>query len=223
MAVSLTTVKYRVTALLNAATQNADGTPVYSAAVGDPRRHASDISNAVDEAAVLIMEALCKSSDPEMRQPFMADATVSHGGRLPQHYGPPGTPKVQAHSGAGWQVADTSCTAEEIESYRDNPQSVYSEIEHDEEGSTVSGCAQIVDEEVFFTGYACKVPIATFVRADGATLLPDFTEPTCVRVAMGLCEKLGDQAQIERHRAAGDRDLAQIRVGSRDIAPMEEG
>jgi hypothetical protein len=220
VAVDLSKVRTRVTQLLNAMTQNADGTPVYSSTVGDARRHASDISDAVDEAAVEIMKACCESQDAGLRQPFMAYSSVAHGDRLPQHYGPAGAVEIKAYSGAAW-ASGVPRPAAEIASLRDNPNSIYSDIAHDTEGSTIAGFFDLIDDVLSFTGYAARVPLATFVRADGATLLPDFSEPACIRIALGLLEKLGDPGLIQTYRAAGEADLASIRAGSREIAPVE--
>lgn len=211
MAVDLTVVQKRATAILGAATQNADGSATYVTTVADDRRHATDIADSATEAVLMIIQAICETPGDGNRAEFMTDsASIPHRGEIPAHYGPIGIPKIQRYAGQDF-IAGHQRSAEDIESMRENVQSLYDSVAHNAAGSSLGGYFDVRDNLLFYTGLDAKVPIATFVRADAATKCPDAHEGLAVALTVMLQLKEGDSQILSDYAVQGRAGLEQIR------------
>lgn len=221
MAVNITgIVQPRVTQILNAATQAADGSATYVTTVTDDRRHATDILDACTGAGCEIILAICETPLNGYRAGFMADsASILHGGKIPDHCGPIGIPKIQRYTGGTFDPGHQK-SEEDIQSMRDNTNSLYDSIAHNLVGSMLGGYYAVRDNLLFYTGFDAKIPIATFVRADTATKIPDAFESAVIALAVSMLIKEGDSEILLAYIQRGQQYLAQIRSGAMILEPQ---
>lgn len=230
MAVDLNVAAKRVTALYNANAKNADGTMIYSTAVDDDRRDEGEMLDLVTEAAMTVLLAIAESPSNGNRDALMADSDeIPHRGRVPAHYGPIGVVKIQRFDGDTFRVG-LKRAANRIESMRENLHNFYGETAHDqtdEDGnaSPLSGSWDILADEVFYTGFSCKMQIANFTRADAATKVPDAYEDVVVAKAFALGVKDGDVSLTglaSHYGSYAETSLRMIRGGASVLPPVPE-
>lgn len=230
MSVDLTVAQKRVTALLNANAKNADGSMVYSTAVADDRRHATEILDNVTEAALVVLRAIAETPSNGNRNSLMADsAEIVHRGRIPDHIGPIGVVKIQAFADDEFKPG-LKRPAHEIESYRTNANSFYAETAHDQQdengfASPLAGFWDVLADELFYTGSSARVPVANFTRADAATKVPDAYEDVVVALGFSLSVKTGDinlGAMASHFQGYANNALVEIRAGASVVPPIPE-
>jgi hypothetical protein len=230
MPVDLTVAQKRLTALYNANAKNADGSMIYSTAVDDDRRNATELLDLVTEGAMSVLLALAESPSNGLRNQLMADsAEIVHRGRIPQHIGPIGVVKIQRFAGDSFS-AGAKRPANEIESMRENLNNFYAPTAHDQQDedgnpSPISGFWDILADELFYTGFSAKMQIANFTRADAATKVPDPYEDVVIAKAFALGVKDGDVSLTtlaSNYSTYAEGALRMIRGGASVVPPIPE-
>lgn len=229
MALDLSTCQKRVTALLGANAKNADGSMIYSTVVADDRRHATEISDEVTEAALAVLHAIARSTRSGFRGALVAEVDVNHGARIPDHIGPIGVVKIQRFDGDTFRKGERRPAAE-IESLRENRHNLYAEVAHDQQDdegnpSPISGFYDDLNDELFYTGSLAHVPIATVARADAANKVPEVCEDVVVALAFALAVKDGDISLTSLGSHYGSYATAQLgalEAGAMTIEPLEQ-
>lgn len=210
----------RVTEILNAC---AAGTISSTLSSRNKTRNATAIEYAGYEAGLIVLQAI-GSTPNEFRSLLVGSpVTVTHGDLLPEHLGNPVSVEIQRYSGAPWREAERR-DWQKIESYRVNEENTFDPINHNEEGSDLSGYFDFWEKKIYFTGYACRVKLATAARADVLTKIPDVLEPVVIKLWVGNCPKAGEgliTMEIARwYETKGDRDLQEFKNGKRQFAEV---
>lgn len=209
MAADETTVKQRVTEILNACDP---GTFSATISTNYKDRNATAISEAVREGALMIARAICSNPNHVHRGLYVSGTptVLTHGGELPDMAGEGDLIEIQPVSGGSF-IAGTPRTAQEIDSYRSNVSSLYG-LGHTVADSPLAGYYNISQGRVRFSGFAAQMYHPTISRSTAASLVPDEYEGTWVCIAVGLCLKEGDNLEsIGRfYTDIGIGDLAQI-------------
>lgn len=219
MVADFTRIKARVTEILNACDP---GTVSATVSTRNKTRNATAIEYACYEAGLTVLQAIGAIPN-EFRSALVEAVEVNHSDLLPEHLGQPAYIEIQRYSGAGWREAEQR-NLQKIEAYRENHLNVYDNIDHDQEGSSLSGLADIWENKVYFTGYACRVGLATASRADVLTKIPDVMEPIVVKLAIGNCPKFGEGgiglAVAQGYATRGENDLLEFKGGKRKFAEV---
>lgn len=222
-----------VTALLNANTRDASGTPDYTTAVGDKARSSAEIADIIINAALVTARAVCESDSSPFRADFLTDFPLQQGAAIPFHYGDTSIPEIVPYDGAD-SIKGTRKAFDKIESYRTNKNQVYSPVAHDEpqtdaDGnisgkSIISGFYDIVNGIFYFTGFSATVKVAFFTRADVFGKLSEALEPIIVRLALGMSAKEGDVSDglFANWYAQAMNDLSEIKAGGTAFQTIDE-
>lgn len=214
MAADITRVTKRVLDILNASDAG-----TYSATVSsrNKTRAQASVDDAIIEAGLQIVSTIAAYPN-EFRAAFVAPVNVTHGQLLPDHLGAPVYVEIQKYASADWTEAKQKNYLK-VQSLRRNESKIYDKLDHDVNGSSLSGYADIWERKVYFTGYAARVGLATAVRADVATKIPDILEPTLIKLSAANCLKAGEGAYLvniaESYFNKAQFDLAEFRGGKR--------
>jgi hypothetical protein len=188
MAADLTTVQQRVTTILDACIERTFTTTV------DKRKNwnASIVTEAVREAALMIAQAICANPGHVHRNLFISGTptALTHGAELPDMAGESDLIEIQPYSGASY-ITGTPKTAQQIDDFRTNRDSVYGAIAHTAQGSPVSGYYNVTNGRVKFTGNAAQIYIPVISRSTATGLIPDEYEGAWTMLGAGLCGKVG--------------------------------
>lgn len=118
---------------------------------------------------------------------------------------------------------------DEIDSFRNDTLGLFSSVAHDavDENDMPSELAMfwsIVNQQLKFTGYDCKIPMIQFIEADCATKTPVFAIPTIVKLAPLFNLKEGDNLVgiAQTLASAGMDDLRQIASGAMTVTPVSD-
>lgn len=189
MAASESTVKQRITEVLNAC---APGTFSSTIDTNNKDRVADAITEAVREGALMIGAAILANPKHIHRNLYIGSATaLTHGDELPDMAGEGDLIEIEKYSGAGYTVG-TPKDVQKIESYRTNPNNLYSTMSHTTSGSPLSGFYAVAKGRVYFTGYACQGFFPALSRSTAASLVPDEYEGVWVAIGVELSMKEGD-------------------------------
>jgi hypothetical protein len=213
----LTVLTSRVISALNAGTA-----ATYGTTINDDRRSAGEITAAILSADARVCHAICESTENGYRTLFMSEVDLTHGEEISEPIGPIGRPKIQPYEGAEWVLGHPK-SADEIDSYRANTESLYDEIDHDEEGSSLAGFFDYdpIAKAFRFTGHAAKVSIATFTKSE-ACQSPVAYEDTVFGLALSVLPKEGDSAPyIGLIGAQAVNHLREIKSGAMEVSPID--
>lgn len=190
-------------------------------------RNADAIEDTVDEAGLMILKAIAERPN-EFRYAFLADSSpiTTSGAAMPAHIGPPAKVSITLYSGGPVREGQTR-DYRKIESYRENPEQIYDEIDHDEEGSTLSGYFDIWDDIFYFTGYSAVLSLARLpVRADNTTLIPEILESVWINLAVGNAAKVGtggyEATIIGEYWKRGMDQLEEFKAGGRVFREVDD-
>lgn len=217
MAADETVVKERITDILNVQTAG-----TWSAAVASTNkdRHATGITEAVREAALMIAQAICSNPSHPHRNAFISETptALTHAGELPDLAGENDLIEIETKT-ATWSPG-TPRSPQQIHDYRQNISNAYSSIAHDADGSPLSGYYAIHNGRVYFTGSDARIYIPVISRATAASLIPDEYEGAWVCLGAGLTPKEGDNMLpiSQYYMSIGNQALAAI--ASNSIADM---
>lgn len=224
---SLSRVQNQVTILLNANTRDASGNPVYSSAVGDKARHATEIETSCYNAAMEVARAVCEAGSSPFKEPFIEVVDLDHGEPVPFHYGDTSIPEIIPFSGAGFSLQGVRVTPAKIDSYRRNRNNIYSPVAHNAsdggQASPIAGLYDIANGIFYFTGYQATMMVGLFERDNVFGKIPDALEPVIVKLALGMSAKEGDTSDglFNSWAAQGQNDLNQIRAGGTQFQPID--
>jgi hypothetical protein len=190
MAADETTVKQRVTEVLNACDAGTFGTTINT---NNKHRNATAISEAVREGALMIARAICSNPNHVHRGLYVSGTptALTHGGELPDTAGEGDLVEIQPYSGASF-VVGTPRTAQEIDSYRSNVSSLYSSNAHNVQNSPIGTYYAISQGRIRFSGYAAQMYHPLISRSTVASLIPDEYEDIWTALSIGLSVKEGD-------------------------------
>lgn len=215
MTFSTDIVKKAVIATLNLSVRDSGGTPAYTTALGDKAYASEEIDRAILSATTTIMQAICETPGHPLRSLFTTATALTNAAQLPRHYGPIGQPRITPFSGAGYTLAGTMKSPEQVLSYRLNPDNLYSDIDHDQPDGDVSsklaGYYAIDGTTFYFTGYSCVSDLADFTESS-YTLLPDTKYPLAIDLAIAKLVKDGNVSDIfDKYMQMGATEIAWIR------------
>jgi hypothetical protein len=184
--------------------------------VRNKTRNLTALTDTVIEAGLMICKAIAERPN-EFRQPFLEDHEITDSGELlPVHIGPPASVKITL--GGDVVREGKRLDYRKIESYRENPNQIYDEIAHDEEGSSLGGLYDLWNDRFFFTGASATVSLARQPVRGDTSLIPLVFEPTWVALSIGNANKVGtggyETAIINAYAARGQQDLQDF-IGGR--------
>jgi hypothetical protein len=190
MAANETTVRKRVTEILNACSP---GTYSEAVDINYQDRNSSAIRQAIKEAAGQIARAIVMNPGHVHRGLFVSDTATSftHGAELPDMAGEMDLVEIQPYNGATWQTGVLR-DIQQIESYRANTSSLYSTLSHTTQNSPLSGYYALSNNKIYFTGYACRGYFPVIDNSTVIDLIPDEYEGTWVTLAVARTIKEGD-------------------------------
>lgn len=193
MAADETTVKQRVTEILNACDPGTFSTTINT---NNKHRNITAIAEAVREGALMIARAICSNPNHVHRGLYVSGTPTSltHGGELPDMAGEGDLVEIQPVAAAAY-IIGTPRTAQEIDSYRSNVSSLYSSVAHTAATSPLTGYYNISQGRVRFTGNAAQMYHPLISRSTAASLVPDEYEDLWVGLGVGLSIKEGDNLQ----------------------------
>lgn len=226
---SLSRVQNQVTILLNANTRDGSGNPVYSSAVGDKARHATEIETSCYNAAMAVGRAICEAGSSPFKEPFIEVVDLDHGEPVPTHYGDTSVPEIVPFSGATFTLRGIRSTPDRIDSYRRNRNNIYSPVAHNAsdggQASPIAGRYDIANGIFYFTGFSATMMVGSFERADVFAKIPDALELTIVKLALGYSAKEGDTSDglFSSWAVQGQNDLDQLRAGGSQFQPIDMG
>lgn len=213
----LTVLTKRVVSALNAATA-----ATYTTTIADDRRSAGEITDAILAADADVCSAICESATNGYRALFMSEVVVTHGQELDEAIGPIGRPLIQPYSGADY-VRGVQRSADDIDSYRANTNSLYDSVAHNVTGSSLAGYYDFdpISRVFSFTGFAAKVSLAVFVKT-AACQAPVAYENAVYGIALLSLPKEGDAAPylglIGQQAAA---QLKEIKAGAMEVSQVD--
>lgn len=223
MAATELTVRKRVTEILNACSPG-----TFSEAVDFDYndRNSQAIQQAVKEGALQIARAIVINPDHAHRGLYVSGTptSVTHGQELPDMAAELDLVEIELYSGGTWQTGVLR-TIQQIESYRLNPNNLYSTIAHNAQGSPLSGYYALSNSKIYFTGNACRVYYPVIDDATVTGLIPDEYEGTWVALAIARTVKEGDNLYpiAQYYYQIGAADLAAISaMGTVQAAPTAE-
>ena len=213
MAVSKTTVRKRVTEILNACSP---GTFSEAVDINYQDRNSQAIEQAVTEAALLIARAIVINPNHVHRNLFVGSVSgLSYAEELPDMSGEPEVVLIKPYSTASgdgeWRVGIPR-DVQQIQDFRINANDLYSNTAHDAQGSPLSGYYAIQNGRIYFTGYQARMYFPLISSATVTGLIPDEYEPTWVCLAVGLTVKEGDNLApiAQYYYQIGMSDLAMV-------------
>lgn len=223
MSASELTVRKRVTEILNACSP---GTFSEAVDINYQDRNSLAIRQAVKEAALMIAKAIIANPNHSHRGVFISSTptALTHQGEVPDACGEMDLVQIQPYSGADW-ITGVPREVQQVESYRENVQSLYSDLNHNIQYSPLSGYYSIANGRFYFTGNAARGYFPLIDMSTLVTVIPDEYEPTWVCLAVGLTPKEGDNLlQIaDYYKQIGVMDLATITVqGNVTAVPSPE-
>lgn len=211
----------RVTEILNLC---APGT--YSATLS-PRirtRNAAAIQDFTIEAGLDLLRAIGETPN-EYRSALVAEVTPAHMTQLPDHTGDPVFVEIQKYDGGPWEAAERR-DYKKIDAYRHNNNDIYSDLDHDQQGSELAGFYDIWEKRFYFTGFAARIGLVQIARADTETKIPEILEPVWVRLAVGNSAKAGDgtysQTMAGIYGQRGMAELAEFKGGRRAFPEVSD-
>lgn len=224
MAAYRSRVLKRITELLNLCDP---GTYSATLSARNKTRNATAIADFTDEAGLMICRAMADRPN-EFRYQFLADTTpiTTSGDQMPAHLGPPAKITITPYIGAT-PVPGKKSDYQKIESYRKDVETVYDEIAHDHQGSTLAGLYDIWDDAFYFTGLSAVLSLARLpVRADNLTLIPEILESTWIKLGVGMAAKVGtggyEAGIIGEYGKRGMQDLEEFKAGGRVFKEVDE-
>jgi hypothetical protein len=223
MAASETTVRKRVTEILNACSP---GTYSEAVDINYQDRNSLAIRQAIKEAALQIARAIVVNPGHVHRGLFVSDTPTSftHGAELPDMAGEMDLVEIQPYSGGTWQTG-VSREIQQIESFRANPSNLYSSLSHTTATSPLGGYYALSNNKIYFTGYACRGYFPTIDDTTVINLIPDEYEGTWVALAVARTIKEGDNLQpvAQYYYQIGLSDLAAVtNMNTTTSAPTAE-
>ena len=190
MAADLTTVTNRVSEALNVV---AAGTFSSTVASTNLDRNASAISEYVREGALDIAMAICSNPRHPHRNAFISSTptALTHGGELPDMAGEGDLIEIQPYAAASY-IIGTPRSAQEIDDFRTNYNSVYGSLSHTTQGSPLGGYYNISNGRIRFTGNAAQMYLPLIGRTTVTGLIPDEYEGLWFARSMHYALKEGD-------------------------------
>jgi hypothetical protein len=189
-------------------------------------RNQQAIADFTAEAGLMICKAIAERPN-EFRRGFLSDtpAITTSGDPMPEHVGPPAKILITPHPG-GSPIEAKRSSYDKIQSYRENPETVYDSVGHDEAGSTLSGLYDIWDDRFFFTGVSAVLSLARPPsRTDNANLIPEIMENTWIRLGVGEAGKVGVSEYAARvigeYGEKGRGDLEEFKMGGRTFSEVD--
>ncbi len=213
----------RVTEILNLVDA---GTYTATLSARNKTRNEEAIADMTDEAGLMMLKAIAERPN-EYRYQFADTTTITTSpDAMPPHIGPLMSVSITPYSG-GNAVEGKQKNYQKVQSYRANINKVYDEIDHDEEGSSLSGYYDVWEDKFYFTGLSADIEFARLpVRADTATLIPEILESTWIKLAVGNAEKVGtgqyETSVINKYLTQGMSDLDEFKAGSRQFKEADE-
>lgn len=221
MAADQNRVLSRVTEILNLCDPG-----TYSAVLSsrNKTRNATAIQDFTIEAGLDLLRGIGETPN-EFRSALVNQVSLTNGAFLPDHVGDPAYIEIQKYNGATWDQGKRR-NYQKIESYRKNENHIYDDIDHDEEGSTLSGYYDLWEKRFYFTGFAARAGLVQIARADTATKIPEILEPIWVKLAVGNSAKAGDgtysASQAGIYGTQGRSDLAEFKTGRRSFPEVSD-
>lgn len=186
MAADSTIVIKRVTSILEASIERAFTSRT------DPRKNwnATDISEAVTEAALLIGRHLVNDPTNVHRNVFISGTpvTLTHAGEMPDYMSEYDVVEIERYTSAGFRTGIRT-NAFTVEEYRANPSSIYDAVAHSTTGSTLGGYYALEHNRIYYSGLNCRTYCPTISRSTVNTLIPDEFEGCWVAFGVGLSAK----------------------------------
>lgn len=210
MAADQTTVTKRVIEILDACLPR-----TFTATVSPTvlKRNTAVVTQAIREAAMMIARAVISNPNHAHRNLYVSGTPTSltHQAELPDMSSEMDLIEIQLYNGGAWTTG-TPRTIQQIESYRLNPNNLYSDTAHTTQDSPLAGYYAIQNGRVYFTGYAARGYFPLIDRSTVAGLVADEYEGTQVALGVSLCKKLGDDLEsvAAYYADIGNRDLAAI-------------
>lgn len=190
MAADEATVLKRATEILNAC---AAGT--FSATIdsGYADRNATAISEASRESAMLLARAMLVDPNHVHRNIWISGTPTSltHAAELPDMAGEGDLVEIQPYSGGAFRTGVLR-DVQQIEDFRLNPSSIYSDVAYNVMDSPLGGYYAFARGRFYFTGYAAQGYFPAISRSSVTSLIPDEYEGTWVCLVVGLSVKEGD-------------------------------
>lgn len=220
----LATIRGRVIQALNAGQAGVWTTTLATvpAANADDRRSDTELDKAILAADATVCSAICESATNGYRALFMSEVVVTHLQELDEAIGPIGRPLIQPYSGADF-IRGVPRSADDIDSYRANVNSLYDSVAHNITGSSLAGYYDFdpISRVFSFTGFAAKVALAIFTKT-GACQAPVAYENTVFGISLLSLPKEGDAAPyigLIGQQAAGH--LKEIKAGAQEVSPID--
>lgn len=190
MAADVTTVTKRVTEALNVCSP---GTFSVTVASTNLDRVSTAIDEYVREAALDIAAAICSNPKHPHRNLYISASPTSltHGGELPDMAGENDLIEIQKYSGGSF-VVGLPKDAQQIDSYRENPSSLYGSVSHTTQNSPLAGFYNISNGRFRFTGFAAQIYSPSISRSTVTGLIPDEYEGAWFMGGLGYAMKEGD-------------------------------
>lgn len=194
----VTKIKSQIIALLGIG-EKAAGANVYSGNIGDGDWTSGEIDRAIEEAKMIVGEELSRAKNPKLRTAFLqTDQTITNGAPVPNHFGEISKVEIVPYSGATYNLTGKRASAQEIASYRANPNNVHSETNHNASGSIYGKTfpsdlagKYATDEDIFtFTGFSATITYADPTSVAIASF-PVSTEVPITHLAVGILGKDG--------------------------------
>lgn len=183
--------------------------------VSDDRFIQEEVLRALIETESEIVRAICEGYHPQRASFLGWSSALNHGDLLPAHIGQVEAVQIQPYSGAGYQIGEAT-TRENIRLWRENYNSRYDAIAHNQNGSYLAGYFNITNNTVVFTGNAAQVKVATFVP-DNATPAHQISNEFESGIVAGTIPKLNKvgvpQALIAHYNNQYAMFLTAIRQG----------
>jgi hypothetical protein len=221
MPADLSRVKSRVTAILNLCDAG-----TFSSAIS-PRiknRTPNEIDAIVTDAGLILLRALAETPN-EYRSSLINAVTLTHLQLLPEHQGQPAYVEIQRYSGGPWMQGERR-DYRKIESYRANTSKIYDPLDHNVNGSSLSGYFDIWEKRLYFTGFAARAGLAQVTRDDVQDKIPEILEPTWIRLSVGESAKAGEgnySASIAgTYGQKGMNDLQAFQAGARSFPEVSD-
>lgn len=223
MAASETTVRKRVTEILNACSP---GTYSEAVDINYQDRNSLAIRQAIKEGALQIARAIVMNPGHVHRGVFVSDTPTSftHGSELPDMAGEMDLVEIQSYNGGTWQTGVLR-DIQQIESFRANPSNLYSSLSHTTANSPLGGYYALSNNKIYFTGYACRGYYPTIDDTTVINLIPDEYEGTWVALSIARTVKEGDNLFpiSQYYYAMGMTDLGAVSsMGTTQAMPTAE-
>jgi len=206
--------------------------PTSATDIGDDRRNADEIKEAVVESDLEARLAICETPGNGFRNLFIDSASpvlllnVPQAGRLPERVGPVSRVEIKVNAADTVWIAGEQCPLNEVQEMIANPDA-YQNTAHDAINSPLGGYYYIdeMSDFITWTGNAVRVYVATLGTIDRTTPLlrtPDAYSPFLVARSLARLYKHGDNsAFIEWYDRQARELMAMIRLGARVLPQVE--